>query len=65
MSERGKMWRHNWQVNPLVESRFKPPLKPSNSDKPAASYICNCMFDVRVFPMSYRFIRNTVLHPRR
>jgi hypothetical protein len=31
MSGTGKMWRRNWQVNPLVESRFKLHLKLSNS----------------------------------
>ena len=31
MSGTGKMWRRNWRVNPLVESRFKLHLKLSNS----------------------------------
>jgi len=31
MSGTGKMWRRNWQANPLVESRFKLHLKLSNS----------------------------------
>ncbi len=31
MSGTGKMWRRNWQVNALVESRFKLHQKLSNS----------------------------------